>query len=57
MHILNPFDVDRVKAIIVLILSTFILFSCDDSHTSETGRLLDEIESYMDDRPDSDLVA
>lgn len=57
MHILNPFDVDRVKAIIVLILSTFILFSCDDSHTSDTGRLLDEIESYMDDRPDSALVA
>ena len=41
---------------ILLIITAMMIVSCNGGRKSETFRLLEDVESYMDERPDSALV-
>ena len=45
----------RIKNIL-LIITAITIVSCNGARKSETFRLLEDVESYMDERPDSALV-
>lgn len=45
----------RIKNIL-LIITAFTIVSCDDARRSETYRLLEDVEGYMAERPDSALA-
>lgn len=57
MYKLLPTRIRRIRTMIATILMTVIFYSCSNSIHSETDRLMNEIESYMEEKPDSALIS
>ena len=46
----------RIKNILAVVVMAVTIFSCNDARNSEVYRLLADVDSYIESRPDSALV-
>lgn len=46
----------RIKTILAVVVTAMAIFSCNDARKSETFRLLEDVDSYIEARPDSALA-
>ena len=46
----------RIKTILAVVVTAMAIFSCNDARKSETFRVLEDVDSYIEARPDSALA-